>query len=106
MLRGPLHNRGADGLCEACRERFPCPDGVAIFESVVQPIAVEERDERCCFEGCDQPAAYRIVGQWPPATFEVRYACSAHQVPVRTALAQFRPEAGVPAITQVALKEL
>ncbi len=35
MLRGPLHDRGADGRCTECGEPFPCPAGVAIFESVV-----------------------------------------------------------------------
>jgi hypothetical protein len=38
MLRGPLHNRGADGLCEACGEPFPCPDGIAIFEAVKREL--------------------------------------------------------------------
>src|SRR6266545_4094838 len=35
MIRGPLHNRGADSSCTECGEPFPCPTGIAIFESVV-----------------------------------------------------------------------
>ena len=27
MLRGPLHNRNADSIREACGKPFPCPDG-------------------------------------------------------------------------------
>jgi hypothetical protein len=41
MLRGPLHNRGADGLCQACGEPFPCPEGIVIFESVVHGTNVK-----------------------------------------------------------------
>ena len=29
MLRGPLHNRNADSIREACGKPFPCPDGIA-----------------------------------------------------------------------------
>ena len=52
MLRGPLHNAGADGNCTECGEPFPCPDGVAIFESVIprrtiaNPRCTPERAER------------------------------------------------------------
>lgn len=45
MLRGPLHNRGADGLCEECREPFPCPTGLAIFEAVVKAPCEHKRRE-------------------------------------------------------------
>jgi len=45
MLRGPLHNRGADGLCEACGEPFPCPDGLAIYEAVKRELNVAHRVE-------------------------------------------------------------
>jgi hypothetical protein len=38
MLRSPLHNRGADGLCEACGEPFPCPTGLAIYEAVKRQL--------------------------------------------------------------------
>jgi hypothetical protein len=38
MMHGPLHNRGADGRCEACREPFPCPTGIAIFEAVKREL--------------------------------------------------------------------
>ena len=38
MLRGPLHNRAADGLCKACGEPFPCPDGFAIYEAVKREL--------------------------------------------------------------------
>jgi hypothetical protein len=34
MLRGPLHNAGANGRCAECGEPFPCPTGLAIFEAV------------------------------------------------------------------------
>jgi hypothetical protein len=34
VARGLLHNRGADGLCQACGEPFPCPDASAMLESV------------------------------------------------------------------------
>ena len=40
MLRDPLHNAGADGLCTECGELFPCPSSVAIFEAV-KPKAEE-----------------------------------------------------------------
>ena len=33
MLRGPLHNKGADRLCEECGEPFPCPTSIA-YEAV------------------------------------------------------------------------
>jgi hypothetical protein len=33
MLRGELHNRGSAGRCGACGEPFPCPTGLAIFET-------------------------------------------------------------------------
>ncbi len=52
MLRGPLHNAGADGNCTECGEPFPCPDSVAIFESVIprrtiaNPRCTPERAER------------------------------------------------------------
>jgi hypothetical protein len=45
MLRGPLHNRGADGLCEGCGEPFPCPDGLAIYEAVKRELNVDRRVE-------------------------------------------------------------
>ena len=36
MLRGSLHNRSdTDGLCTECGEPFPCPTGLAIYNSVV-----------------------------------------------------------------------
>jgi hypothetical protein len=38
MLRGPLHNRGADGLCEACGEPFPCQTAIAIYEAVKREL--------------------------------------------------------------------
>jgi hypothetical protein len=38
MIRGPLHNRGADGFCDACGERFPCPTGIAIYEAVKREL--------------------------------------------------------------------
>src|SRR5437879_8260156 len=38
MLRGPLHDRGADGRCTECGERFPCPTGLAIFEAVKREL--------------------------------------------------------------------
>ena len=38
MLRGPLHNRGTDGQCEACGEPFPCPDGLAIYAAVKREL--------------------------------------------------------------------
>jgi chromosome segregation and condensation protein ScpB len=33
MLRGPLHNKGANGRCEECGESFPCPTNIA-YEAV------------------------------------------------------------------------
>jgi hypothetical protein len=50
MLRGPLHNRDADGKCQECDEVFLCSAGVAIYNSVVQPshwVDLEDRDARC-----------------------------------------------------------
>jgi hypothetical protein len=38
MLHGPLHDRGADGRCVECREPFPCPTGLAIFEAVKREL--------------------------------------------------------------------
>ena len=38
MFRGPLHNRGSDGRCEACGEPFPCPTGLAIYEAVKREL--------------------------------------------------------------------
>jgi hypothetical protein len=39
MLRGPLHNRGADdGNCSECGEPFPCPTGLAIYEAVKRAL--------------------------------------------------------------------
>jgi hypothetical protein len=38
MLRGPLHNVGVDGLCEACGEPFPCPTGLAIYDAVKREL--------------------------------------------------------------------
>ncbi len=45
MLRGPLHNKGADGRCEECGEPFPCPDGIAIYDSVVNVSCEHARRE-------------------------------------------------------------
>jgi hypothetical protein len=44
MLRGELHNRGADGRCEACGEPFPCPTGIAVYDAVVTERKLK-RDE-------------------------------------------------------------
>jgi hypothetical protein len=38
MLRGPLHDRGADGRCTECGEPFPCPTGLAIFDAVTREL--------------------------------------------------------------------
>jgi hypothetical protein len=38
MLCGPLHTRDGDGFCEACGEPFPCPTGIAVYESVVGSV--------------------------------------------------------------------
>ncbi len=38
MLRGVLHNRGADGRCTECGEPFPCPIRVAIYEAVKREL--------------------------------------------------------------------
>jgi hypothetical protein len=70
MLRGPVHHRGADGLCEACREPFPCATGIAIYEAVkraLEPIVnvshrVEPADEAQLLEHArpfEQPAPVR-----------------------------------------------
>jgi hypothetical protein len=37
-LRGPLHDRGANGRCEACGEPFPCPTGLAIYDMVKREL--------------------------------------------------------------------
>ena len=42
MLRGLLHNTGADGLCEECGEPFPCPLGMAIFEAVKAEVLPDQ----------------------------------------------------------------
>jgi hypothetical protein len=42
MLRDPLHNAGADGLCEECGEPFPCPPGLAYIVGVVDADVVPE----------------------------------------------------------------
>jgi hypothetical protein len=36
MLRGPLHNRSADGRYTECGESFPCSDAEAIYDQVVR----------------------------------------------------------------------
>ena len=41
MLRGPLHDKGADGRCTECREPFPCPEGLAIYDLVVDQFAFD-----------------------------------------------------------------
>ena len=38
QLRGPLHNAGADGRCEQCGEPFPCPTGLAVYDSVKRAL--------------------------------------------------------------------
>lgn len=38
MLRIALHNRGADGLCTACGQPFPCPDGITIYKAVKREL--------------------------------------------------------------------
>src|ERR1051326_7881992 len=42
MLREPLHNAGADGRCQECGEPFPCPTGIAIYETVRRALATYE----------------------------------------------------------------
>ena len=52
MLRGEVHNRGFAGRCEAYGEIFPCPTGLAIYESVKheleQPAAPQIADGVRC----------------------------------------------------------
>jgi len=38
MIRGELHDCGADGRCTECGEPFPCPTGLAIFEAVKREV--------------------------------------------------------------------
>jgi hypothetical protein len=40
VLHSPLHNAGADGLCEACGEPFPCPTSIAVFAAVLHRTRV------------------------------------------------------------------
>jgi len=47
MMRDKLHNRGGDGMCEACGEPFPCAASIAardISHLVVPTPAVHARD--------------------------------------------------------------
>jgi hypothetical protein len=46
MLSDPLHNAGADGRCEACGEPFPCPTGIAIYETVKRALTTYEAVKR------------------------------------------------------------
>lgn len=47
MLRGRLHDRGADGRCTECGEEFPCPASIAAREmshQVAPSATVHARD--------------------------------------------------------------
>src|SRR5262249_46435726 len=45
MLRGPLHDRGPGRLVPRVSRAFPCPTGLAIYNSVVRPEPAPVRSE-------------------------------------------------------------
>jgi hypothetical protein len=59
MPRGELHNRGSDGRCEASGEVYPCPAGLAIYDSLREQMLASATDavNALCTSAQDQPMA-------------------------------------------------
>jgi hypothetical protein len=103
MLHGPLHNAGADGRCEACREPFPCPTSLASFEAVKRELEqpMNQTYVACVFDHCQADAAYTLIVRWPDGQLWQRDVCRVHERDGVEALQRSRdPAAGEPTITR------